>query len=489
MATLFQVPQFFDSAGNPLSGGTIDWYAAGTAVYKDTWQDQAETTPHTNPIILTTDGRAPGGAIFIRGSYKLILKDSAGNVICTIDDINEYDSYDFTGLTASIADLNSTTTTAKSVSGTYNVILTDRGKTLMADASTGNVIINLLAAVTAGDTFKIGIKKIDSSINTVTIIPSGIQTIDGGANKVLYDPQDYIQIHCDGSNNKILGSLIRGTLKTVSSVTTVGIEDSGLIYNCDASGGTFNINLPACVTVGRGFAVGFKKTDNSVNSITLVTNGTETIDGKSSYFIHFENQFTYIKTDGVNWYVFNESGSASEFTTGDVKPTYNGTQNGWVQMNDGSIGNAASGATTRANADTQDLYVLLWTNVGVTYCPMDDGNPYGASALDDFNANRAMRLTKTLGRVLCSIGSADPAYTFVLGQDFGEYTHVQTIAEMAAHDHQFTWQNWGPGGAQGTVGGTFDPSYAYVNNTTTTGSSDAFNITQPISAIYLLIKL
>ena len=51
---------------------------------------------------------------------------------------------------------------------------------------------------------------------------------------------------------------------------------------------------------------------------------------------------------------------ASSFTTGDVKTTLKTTADaGWVMMNDGTIGDASSGGTTRANADTQALFGLL----------------------------------------------------------------------------------------------------------------------------------
>jgi hypothetical protein len=72
---------------------------------------------------------------------------------------------------------------------------------------------------------------------------------------------------------------------------------------------------------------------------------------------------------------------------------------GWVPMNDGSIGSNTSGATTRARTDTFPLYNLIWNSVSQGYAPMQDGSARGASAIIDFTANRAMYLTKSLGRV------------------------------------------------------------------------------------------
>lgn len=82
-------------------------------------------------------------------------------------------------------------------------------------------------------------------------------------------------------------------------------------------------------------------------------------------------------------------------STGDVKARFsNETLVGWVVMNGTTIGSSTSGATQRANADTQNLYVYLWTNCSTPAsnlrCPVAGG--LGVSALADFSANKAMGL-------------------------------------------------------------------------------------------------
>jgi hypothetical protein len=67
---------------------------------------------------------------------------------------------------------------------------------------------------------------------------------------------------------------------------------------------------------------------------------------------------------------------------------------GWVRINGLTIGNTSSGATERANADTQSLYVYIWTKFsqpsGNVICPVVGG--LGANALADFNANKPITL-------------------------------------------------------------------------------------------------
>jgi hypothetical protein len=86
--------------------------------------------------------------------------------------------------------------------------------------------------------------------------------------------------------------------------------------------------------------------------------------------------------------------------TGDVKAAY-GTQviTGWVRVNGRTIGSATSGATERANADTQALFQYLWTadaNLAVS-------GGRGASSIADWTANKAITLPDARGRVMASL--------------------------------------------------------------------------------------
>lgn len=77
---------------------------------------------------------------------------------------------------------------------------------------------------------------------------------------------------------------------------------------------------------------------------------------------------------------------------------------GWVKENGGTIGNPASGATTRANADTIGLFTLLWTEFTNAELPILTGggaaSTRGASAAADFAANKRMTLFDSRTRFL-----------------------------------------------------------------------------------------
>ena len=85
-------------------------------------------------------------------------------------------------------------------------------------------------------------------------------------------------------------------------------------------------------------------------------------------------------------------------STGDIK--FRATAEilaGWVKMNQTTIGSATSGASQRANNDTQNLFVYLWNNCPNTHCPVSSGR--GANGLADFSANKTMTLPDMRSRM------------------------------------------------------------------------------------------
>jgi hypothetical protein len=106
MAVVFLSPvggaaaQFFNNSGVILSGGKLYSYAAGTTTPEVTYTSSNGVTAHTNPIILDSAGRVPGGEIWLTGvSYKFVLNTSTDVLIATYDNIRGVGSTSVTNYT------------------------------------------------------------------------------------------------------------------------------------------------------------------------------------------------------------------------------------------------------------------------------------------------------------------------------------------------------------------------------------------------------
>ena len=208
--------------------------------------------------------------------------------------------------------------------------------------------------------------------------------------------------------------------------------------------------------------------------------------------------------------------------TGDMKITYGtGSLTGFVRANGRTIGSSTSGATERANADTQALFEYLWgadSNLAVS-------GGRGASAAADWAANKTLALPDFRGRAIAGLddmgnsaaGRLTSSYfgtsATVLGAAGGSESQTLTQSQLPAikpgititdPGHSHTYQDYqstataGPGTA--FVGVNAGPGLGtYTSSTTLThitasftsnlGSGDAHSIASPMMLATIYLKL
>lgn len=90
MAELLQPlkARFFDSNGNPLSGGKLYSYIAGTSTPLATFTDKSGLAANTNPVILDANGEADVWTA--AQSYKFVLMDADDVVQWTVDNVRNF---------------------------------------------------------------------------------------------------------------------------------------------------------------------------------------------------------------------------------------------------------------------------------------------------------------------------------------------------------------------------------------------------------------
>lgn len=134
------------------------------------------------------------------------------------------------------------------------------------------------------------------------------------------------------------------------------------------------------------------------------------------------------------------------FSTGDMKPRYaTGAHSGWVRANGRTIGSASSGASERANADCEDLFLHLWTEDST----LSVSTGRGGSAAGDWAANKTIVLPDLRDRVLAGMGdmgNTDAGLitdsfvdgsesTSILGATAGAGSVALSIAQLPSHNH------------------------------------------------------
>lgn len=108
-------------------------------------------------------------------------------------------------------------------------------------------------------------------------------------------------------------------LRTVSSDVTLTASDSVVL--CSASSAAFTVTLPSAVGL-TGHMFYIKKTDSSLNGVTIDGSGSQTIDGAATYVLRTQYECIQITSDGSNW-VIVESNEPKNILRG-VVPTASG---------------------------------------------------------------------------------------------------------------------------------------------------------------------
>ena len=94
--------------------------------------------------------------------------------------------------------------------------------------------------------------------------------------------------------------------------------------------------------------------------------------------------------------------ATSTVQTGMIHPEMvNTVKPGYVRLNGRTLGNGASSATERANADTEDLFAYLWAGLDDAIATVSGGR--GVSAAADYAANKTIVLPSCQGALLMGL--------------------------------------------------------------------------------------
>lgn len=258
--------QFFDNNGDPLEGGKVFTYAAGTTTKQATYTDSTGASAAPNPIQLDAAGRPESGmgAIWGNGAYKFIVQDADGVQIG--DPLDNVVS--FTTLAAAASpyaqtfsgDGVTTVFTASSNLGTDSkALLAFIDKGLQTYISNGDFGSDTIWTKGAGWTIAAGVATAIGAISTPISQTAIIALLQGQA----YDITNTITVSAGNLTASIGGQT--GTARTASgtyretiaagSSQTIAFTGAGFTGTLDAVSVTpvqsqgFQIQIPSALTV------------------------------------------------------------------------------------------------------------------------------------------------------------------------------------------------------------------------------------------------
>ncbi len=279
------------------------------------------------------------------------------------------------------------------------------------------------------------------------------------------------------AGDTMAGSLNLAVETTLASAGTVAIFAANT--NSVAISGT------TAVTAFDTIAAGARRNIRATGAFQVTNSGALACPAGVSIQTQVGDTFEAVSLGSGNSRIENYVAVGGAFTTGDAKLTLKASADtGWVMMNDGTIGDSSSAATTRANDDTSALFQLLWNNISDANAPVVGGR--GGSAAADFTAHKKITLPKTLGRALALAGAGASLTARALGDTTGEETHLLTTPEIPSHTHSI-------GNASGTAiaqgGGLVGYTTSLSGVSGTAGGGGTHNNMQPTTFLNVMVKL
>ena len=267
-----------DGNGNPLSGGKLFTYAAGTTTKIATYTDSTGSTPNTNPIILNSRGEC---FLWLAQGipYKLVLapatdSDPPAAAIWTDDNVSAIPI----GNT-----FNSVPVTVVTTGSTYVVQAVDYQISINKTAGSATTV-NLPASPTTGRTLVIKDDKGDAATNNITVTPAA-GNIDNAASYVIRTNRGSIITTYDGTQWEVTSYIAQSS----NAFVYAGNPNGNVAGNAGTAGSlppdlvwdTTNGEWWICTTSGVGAsAVWFneKLVSRTISGNTTVT-GTMTVQG------------------------------------------------------------------------------------------------------------------------------------------------------------------------------------------------------------------
>lgn len=249
--------QQFDANGNPLVGGKVYTYLAGTTTPAATYTDSTGSTPQANPIILNSLG-LPASPIWLTGgvSYKLVVKTSADVTLRTVDNVSGIND-----VTSTAQEWNESGFVPTYINATQFSVPGDQTAILQVNRRLRN-------RVTAGYAYgRISASVFSAGVTTVTMVNDST-TLDSGLSSVAYGFLSY-------SPSSVPFALYAEAGDNIT-ITKLG-NNTSTVYTTGGTSTAYTITPTPAISayaIGQSFVVNFNAASGA--SPTLQISGIAT---------------------------------------------------------------------------------------------------------------------------------------------------------------------------------------------------------------------
>ena len=290
--------QFFDNNGTPLAGGKLFTYGAGTTTPQTTYTSASGAVPHTNPIVLDSAGRVPGGEIWLTNAlaYKFVIETATAILIGTYDNVVTPTAGEITFTQAGVGAVPRTiqnklrdTISVKDFGAVGNGVTDD---TVAVQNAINAAVNNVLSL--SGGTYVVSNLNIPSY--TVLTGPGTIKRKAGATGIMVQgtnaDDVQLFDVIFDGNNTGSVSQLVRfdgsSDRLLVKGCSFVNSVDSGLAVS-GTSGLATVLNCAALNNDNYGIVIDASGSSHIISGNRCVGNGASGILVSSNYTLVTNN--------------------------------------------------------------------------------------------------------------------------------------------------------------------------------------------------------
>lgn len=509
-------PQFFDSNGNPLNGGFLYFYVAGSSTPQNTYTTYLGNVANDNPITLNARGECNNQIWFTEDTtYKAVLKTAAGVEIWSSDNLSGIND------TSVAQDEWVGGTTPTYISATSFSVTGDQSSTYhigrrLKSTNTGGTIYSTITAVAYSSVTTVTVANdsgtLDSGLSAVSYslisglavssLPVGrVTATQLTANQNDYNPTslsyaNVLRISSDASRN--ITGLQGGTDGRALTIHNVGTFPIVFKYEDTSSTAAYRFSFACTLGGGQSMEISYDGVSSRWRAKhrpepigTIKDFGTSTMPEDFLAIDQNVSRTTYASLFNIVGTTWGSGDGSTTFGLYVGKGAALIAAGTGTQTASGTDSDVVIAADTLAVASNTDKWI---TGMAVVFT-LSSGTITGLTSTNTYyvirNTSTTVKLASTLadaqnGTAIDLTAKSSPVWTITHtytarthGDRIGQETHAMSSTELLAHTHNIAYA----AALTGAGAGSDISQTGSTDATASTGGNAAMNVMQPSTVV------